>query len=118
MVTEKVYSSFEEYWELEGSRIIARSHEERARLAWDAAKATIKTHVDPAGNEEAERRAFGTHPNLCGLSPAPREDDDENDAKIADDWARAEDNGWPGDGSGMDDFADYNNNEQDDYRNE
>lgn len=26
--------------------------------------------------------------------------------------------GWPGDGSGMDDFADYNQNEADDYRNE
>ena len=26
--------------------------------------------------------------------------------------------GWPGDGSGMDDLADYNANEADDYRNE
>jgi hypothetical protein len=26
--------------------------------------------------------------------------------------------GWPGDGSGTDDFADYNANEVDDYRNE
>ena len=26
--------------------------------------------------------------------------------------------GWPGDGSGMDDFADHNANEADDYRNE
>lgn len=26
--------------------------------------------------------------------------------------------GWPGDGSGEDDFADYNQNEADDYRDE
>jgi hypothetical protein len=26
--------------------------------------------------------------------------------------------GWPGDGSGMDDFADYNQNEADDYTQE
>ena len=26
--------------------------------------------------------------------------------------------GWPGDGSGMDDFADFNANEADDYRDE
>ena len=26
--------------------------------------------------------------------------------------------GWPGDGSGEDDFADYNQNEADDYNNE
>ena len=28
------------------------------------------------------------------------------------------DTGWPGDGSGTDDLADYNANEADDYRNE
>lgn len=28
------------------------------------------------------------------------------------------DHGWPGDGSGTDDLADYNQNEADDYRNE
>lgn len=28
------------------------------------------------------------------------------------------DSGWPGDGSGMDDFADYNANEANDYANE
>lgn len=95
--------TFTEYWETKGSRIQVESHEERARLAWVAAK-------------ELEPRY--THPNLFGLSPAPREDDDENDAKIQEDWERAETNGWPGDGSGVDDFADYNNNEQDDYRNE
>ncbi len=29
-----------------------------------------------------------------------------------------QDHGWPGDGSGEDDFADYNQNEADDYRDE
>lgn len=29
-----------------------------------------------------------------------------------------DDRGWPGDGSGMDDLADYNANEADDYANE
>ena len=29
-----------------------------------------------------------------------------------------EDAGWPGDGSGTDDFADYNQNEADDYQDE
>jgi hypothetical protein len=29
-----------------------------------------------------------------------------------------DDAGWPGDGSGMDDLADYNQNEADDYRDE
>jgi hypothetical protein len=29
-----------------------------------------------------------------------------------------QDHGWPGDGSGTDDFADFNQNEADDYRDE
>lgn len=29
-----------------------------------------------------------------------------------------EEHGWPGDGSGLDDLADYNANEADDYANE
>lgn len=38
-------------------------------------------------------------------------DDDKDDDIVVD-------AGWPGDGSGTDDFADYNANEADDYRDE
>lgn len=33
-------------------------------------------------------------------------------------WFEEPERGWPGDGSGLDDLADYNANEANDYRNE
>ena len=38
--------------------------------------------------------------------------------EIADEREELEATGWPGDGSGEDDLADYNANEADDYRDE
>jgi hypothetical protein len=83
-------NSFNHYWTMKGSRHYSSSHEETARLAfeagWNARKrAELESH-------------YGTHPNLYMAYPT-RE-------------------GWPGDGSGEDDFADYNANEVDDYRDE
>jgi hypothetical protein len=45
------------------------------------------------------------------------ENDSQLPESLCDDGSIAID-GWPGDGSGTDDFADYNANEADDYRNE
>lgn len=50
----------------------------------------------------------------------PSESDNSDDIKL-DNYYDAEElpaGGWPGDGSGTDDFADFNANEADDYRNE
>lgn len=98
-------NTFEEYWTMKGSRIYSPNHEETAKLAfeagWDAHK------------REELHKAFenaGTHKNLCGLSKA-RED------RKSPLWNPCHE-GWPGDGSGTDDLADYNQNEADDYRDE
>jgi len=42
----------------------------------------------------------------------------EERTEIADSGEEFDNAGWPGDGSGEDDFADYNANEADDYRDE
>lgn len=38
-------NSFEEYWQLQGSRTEVASHEERARLAWLAALAAAERRI-------------------------------------------------------------------------
>jgi hypothetical protein len=53
----------------------------------------------------------------CGCCGGVRENEDyreQHEAEIAE----QEMHGWPGDGSGEDDLADYNQNEADDYLNE
>jgi hypothetical protein len=42
----------------------------------------------------------------------------DNFGMPADDFSENPEKGWPGDGSGMDDFADLNQNEANDYREE
>lgn len=42
----------------------------------------------------------------------------DNEDIAYEDSVSSETQGWPGDGSGVDDFADMNANEADDYRNE
>ncbi len=52
----------------------------------------------------------------CGCDNGAFEvESDEALARIEDEDSQ---HGWPGDGSGEDDFADYNANEADDYRDE
>ena len=61
--------------------------------------ATGRTESDYAAEAQAERESG------CCMSP-------DRDELIA------ESKGWPGDGSGEDDLADYNQSEADDYRDE
>jgi hypothetical protein len=50
--------SFQDYWDRVGSRVQVESHEERARLAWDACKWAMKPYV-PVPTV------------LCGMGPCP-----------------------------------------------
>jgi hypothetical protein len=59
------YLTFEEYWELEGSRQQVESHEERARRAWGVARQPVHS------NEY-----------LCGMSFAPKEDKDDKQNSV------------------------------------
>jgi hypothetical protein len=57
--------------------------------------------------------------NVTGMSDSDSKELDASDkAEKADELEMLRTAGWPGDGSGEDDLADYNANEADDYRDE
>lgn len=72
---------------------------------------------DPAVDNDDPGFGEDEGDNDDGLTESERaEERDELEMMREDDTTV--DAGWPGDGSGMDDLADYNANEADDYRDE
>lgn len=61
--------TFESYWENKGARVHVKTHEERARLAWDAARDSMITRRE-LGTILAALRCWQEHLRQEGVEPS------------------------------------------------